>query len=183
MARQYITATKDQMTQALTEGKERYRICQEKSYKAYGGGSLANHINGRLAELIFPAWFDGSEPQDPSYATDIRNGKCDFIDKAGRKWGIRSRRELGAGMIVKPTDPYIIFVGICTAQAPLISIDGWMKKTEVEQNYQLEGMRCNQRYKIYEVPRDDLHPFLPRAVPDVTVPQHQPWPHQMAHQW
>jgi len=171
VGRQFVTATNDQMHQAVQEGRERYRICQEKSYKAYGGGSITNHINGRLAELVFPGWFDGSEPQDPSYQTDIQNGKCDFIDKEGRKWGIRSRRQKGEGLLVKPNDPFILYVNINTAEAPILSIDGWMDKTEVIKNYQLEPMRCNQRYKIYEVPRDDLHPFLPRSTPEPILPE------------
>ncbi len=142
---------------------ERHRTCVALGYKAYGGGSPANHVNGRLGELVFPGWFDGSDP-DPDYTweRDIARGKADFIDKQGRRWGIRTRRHKDDPLIIKPNDPYILYAQINTSRWPVLSVDGWYTKQEAEDKHQLHGMDCDPSRKIWEIPIGDLHPFLPR---------------------
>jgi len=151
------------MNLAIRQGQARYNRCVENNWTPYGQGDLKGHQRGRLGELIFPGWFDGSEPDpDWSWEADIARGKKDFIDKHGRRWGIRTTPYTSRGLFLKPDDRDGLYVLIVVYAAPRCYVAGWITKSEAQENHQLQPMHCDKSKMCWSVPQSALHPFLPR---------------------
>lgn len=166
-----IHCTTQQMQQAIRDASAQQKRCDDNNWKPFGQGTIQNRIPSRLAELVFPAWYDGGRPQDPTYESEIKRGFYDYMSRDGIKWHIRSSRYYNGKMLAKRSDPDdAIYVFVDTSRAPQIAIWGWISKEHIiQREYPLEPMIVDPKRLVWNIPRHDLLPLQPLDTADIAA--------------